>query len=227
MPPTSRSRTASENLFELFCSENGFQADRIETKCHRTPDYILRLKSILIVVEVKQFDPNPTELTTLRKPPDEWGESDAFSSGLPGERVRSKIDSALPQLKKVAGSSVPAMLVLYDNVHLWEEICDEYSIAVAMYGIETALISSEQAPEGGAKNLSRWHGASRRATPTANTTLSAIGVLNRQGGKTTLTVFHNYFARNPIVPDLLRSASVSQYKLSSSPERSFSEWVVT
>jgi hypothetical protein len=222
-------RTISEQLFESFCTENGFQACPVRTESHRTPDYILRIGGISIVVEVKQFDPNAAELATLRKLPEEWGESDTFSAEIPGERVRSKIDSALPQLKKVAGTSIPAMLVLYDNVRLWPEICDANSIGVALYGIESALISSKQAPEGGATIVARWHGGSRRATPSANTTLSAIGILDRrrESNEITLSLFHNYFARNPIAIDALRCAQIKHYKLLRSPEQFFSTWTAT
>lgn len=221
-------RTISEQLFESFCTGNGFQACPVQTESHKTPDYILRTGRTSIVVEVKQFDPNATELATLRKPPEEWGESDAFSPENPGDRVRSKIDSALPQLKKVAGSSMSAMLVLYDNVRLWTEICDANSIGVALYGIENAMISSEIAPEGGATIVARWHGGSRRATPSANTTLSAIGLLDHghDGIEMTLSVFHNYFARNPIAIDSLCGAQIKHYKLQESPEQSFSTWIV-
>lgn len=221
-------KTRSEQLFESFCIGNGFQVHPVQTESHRTPDYILRLGESSIVIEVKQFDPNPTERATLRKPPDEWGESDAFSSEFPGERVRSKIDSALPQLKKAAGSSVPAMLVLYDNVRLWPEICDANSIRVALYGTENVLISSKAAPEGGATILSRWHGGSRRATPVENTTLSAIAILDdeQEGAEITLSVFHNYFARNPIEIAAFRGTQIKHYKLAESPEQSFSTWLV-
>jgi hypothetical protein len=219
------SRTISEALFESFCTENDIHFCPIPTESQRTPDYVFRLGDTSIAVEVKQFDPSPTELVTLRKKPEQWGESDAFCPGIPGERVRSKIDSALPQLKRIARDSMPAILVLYDNIRLWPEICDARAIAAAMYGIETALISAEQAQEGGAKIIARWHGASRRATPTANTTLSAIGVLDAISGTTSLTLFHNFFARNPIPTDVVQKAAVKHCFLKRSPERYLSEWV--
>jgi hypothetical protein len=216
--------TKSEELFELFCAANGLTVHRIPNESHRTPDYIVSIDNTSIVVEVKQFDPGPTESITLRKSADEWGEPDAFCPGIPGERVRSKIDSALPQLKRIAGDSMPAMLVLYDNVRLWPEICDSYAIAVAMNGIEGALISSEEAPEGGARIIARWHGPSRRTTPTQNTTLSAIGMIDELQGMTTLSLFHNYFARNPIPRKIIRRESLRHFWLERSPEQYFSDW---
>jgi len=117
------------------------------------------------------------------------------------------------------------VLVLYDNVRLWPEICDANAIAVAMCGIETALISSEVAPEGGAKIITRWHGSSRRTTPNANTTLSAIGLLDERKGIPTLSLFHNYFARNPISRDMIRCGALRHYWLEKNPERHFSDWV--
>ena len=217
--------TKSEELFEMFCTGIDLDFERVTTESYRTPDYIVRLVETLLVVEVKQFDPSPTELHSLRKSPEEWDESDAFSQGLPGERVRAKIDSAMPQLKRIADVSTPTLLVLYDNVQLWPEICDAYAIAVAMNGLETALISSEVAPEGGATILARWHGKSRRTTSNANTTLSAIGVLSEKQGVLALSLYHNYFARNPIRPELLIFKNVRHFCLERNPELSFSEWI--
>jgi hypothetical protein len=73
------------------------------------------------MAEIKQFDAGPSEHITLRKLLKEMDESDAFYTGVPGDRVRAKIDSAMPQLKQLCGRDLPALLVLYDNVQLWPE----------------------------------------------------------------------------------------------------------
>lgn len=219
--------TKSEQLFELFCAANEIHAERVLTGSRKTPDYILQLGTQTVVAEIKQFDAGPSEKVTLRKPLEEMDESDAFYSGVPGDRVRAKIDSAMPQLKQLCGKDFPALLVLYDNVQLWPEICDAYAITVAMYGIETCLVSNEVAPEGGAKIINRWHGPARRTTSNDNRSLSAIALLSAHEGVVRMEVFHNFFARNPIIPGILIGSNIYHHRLQKNPTQTFAEWVLT
>jgi hypothetical protein len=99
--------TKSEELFEAFCLANAVRAERIQATGQKTPDYMLSFGKGKIIAEVKQFDAGPTERRTLRKKPEELDEADAFYDGVPGERVRSKIDSAMPQLKTLSGGILP------------------------------------------------------------------------------------------------------------------------
>lgn len=214
--------TRSEELFETFCKQNSLEYQRIETAQVRRPDYLLKLDYQELVVEVKQLDPNAQERRLLRNPNEEW--DDGLYHGIPGERIRSKIDSAIPQLKNLAGTSRPTMLLLYDNVKLWAGVLDSITMAVAMYGLETIMISSESAPEGGAKILARWHGASKRTTRCANTTLSAVGILDNTDANISIDVFHNFFARVPLQKTSLQSDYVRHYILEESPDDTFAKW---
>ena len=211
-------------FFERICTQNGIKYKRISTGENKTPDFVIWLGSTQVIVEVKQIDPNSKDLQTLRKPPEDWDESDLYDE-IPGERVRLKIKRAVPQLRQRTKKQHPAIIVLYDNVHLWPELLDSYAIRVAMYGIETILITSNVAPEGGAEVISRWHGARRKVSPKHNTTLSAVAVVSEKDNAICLDVYHNMFARIPLSPDLLRLPSVKHYALEAEPYGQFPDWI--
>jgi len=192
----------SEALFEIFCNQNGINCKRIPTDESKTPDFVTWLDSVQVIVEVKQINANSKDLLTLRKLPEDCDESDLYDE-MPGERVRLKIKSAMPQLRQRAKKKHPAIIVLYDNVHLWPELVDSYAVRVALYGIETILITSNVAPEGGAEVLGRWYGSRRKVSPKHNTTLSAVAVIADKDNALNLDVYHNVFARKPLPPDLL------------------------
>ena len=112
-----RKQTISEELFERFFKENKIQLSRIEVSTipgKKEPDYEIATSLGTVLVEVKQFDPNPEELQ-LQKQLEDRGWKDAFE-GEPGAKVRLKIQSAAKQLKPRGAGSVPSMVVLYNNV---------------------------------------------------------------------------------------------------------------
>lgn len=216
--------TKSEELFEALCATSAIRAERVHIDRQKAPDYMLWCGSASIVIKVKQFDPSSAQQRTAHKPLDSLFEGDAFYDSVPGERVRSQIDGAIPQFKRLSGEVRPTLLVLYDNVRLWPEICDSYAISVAMYGIETVLVTPEVATEGGTTLVAQWPVASRKATSRASTTLSGIALLSDEDGQVTMQVFHNFFARNPIDPGLLRNPAITHYRLNENPDEVFSEW---
>lgn len=190
----------------------------------KRPDYRVQMGSSEVVVEVKQIEPTPEERLLLASPPEEWNAENVYHWGMPGERVRKKIAAAVPQLRTLSEGCLPTLLVLYDAVKFWPELLDEYAIKVAMYGIETILISPEAAPEGGASVLARWHGPRRRLTPEHNTTLSAVGILSHDEESVGLTVFHNFYAATPLPIVALAAAGIPQYRLDEAPTQGFPEW---
>ncbi len=221
--------TKSEELFEALCATSSIRAERVHIDRDAAPDYMLWCGNASIVIKVKQFDPAPPPQRTAHAP---LHEGDAFYDSVPGERVRSKIDSAIPQFKRLSGGVRPALLVLYDNVRLWPEICDPYAISVAMYGIETvhvtplvaAFETSGLAPEGRTTLVAPHPAATRKAISRASTTLSGIALLSDEDGQVTMQVFHNFFARNPIDPSLLRNAAITHYRLTENPDQVFADW---
>lgn len=220
--------TKSEELFESLCATSSIRAERVHIDRNAPPDYMLWCGNASIAIQIKQFDPTPP-YRTAHKTPDPLHEGDAFYDSVPGERVRSKIDNAIPQLKRLSGGVRPTLLVLYDNVRLWPEICDPYAVSIAMYGIETLhvtpLVTPFEMPEGRTTLVAAPRpAATRKATSRASTVLSGIALLSDEDGQVTMQLFHNFFARNPIDPSLLRNPAVTHYRLTENPDEVFAEW---
>jgi len=216
--------TESERLFEEFCRNANLRLDRVAEGETKSPDYCMYLASTKVAVEVKQIEANQEERALLCTPWDEWDPANVHHWGVPGGRIRKKISSAVPQLRKLSQGRLPSLLVIYDTIVFWPELADEYAVKVAMYGVETALISPDVAPEGGAKILRRWHGPRRRLTAEHNTTLSGLGLMNTGAQGISIRVYHNYYAACPLPKDELEEAGVRQFELAGEPISDFPGW---
>ena len=85
--------TESEELFRRFCKSQGWRVERIDEHSvaeeSQMPDFRLQLRDGAgIVVEVKQFDPNPEEREAAQ------GRGSGVLGGKPGHRVRQVITKA-------------------------------------------------------------------------------------------------------------------------------------
>lgn len=221
--------TESEFLFKEYCLQENISFERIVEGKEKSPDFWVDLKGSKIIVEVKQMNPNAEEKKVLDAPPDELSGEDVDHWGIPGGRIRKKITRSLPQLKALAKNLCPALLVIFNNIkyfgiEMWPELTDGYAVKVAMYGIESVLISSEVAPEGGAKIILKWHGHRRRLTVEHNTTLSGIAILEKYNDIVSLQVYHNYYAANPLSVESLASLGIPQFVLESEPIGCFPDW---
>jgi len=217
--------TLSEQIFERFCKKRGLNFNKIPQGEMKSPDYYLLLNDYKIVIEVKQIDATKEEWKILQKPLEQWDQYDIFHWSTPGDRIRKKITDALPQLKAFAKANLPTILVIYDNIKAWPELTDEYAVRVAMYGIETAIISSEIAPEGGAKILRRWYGSRKRLTSRHNTTISAVAVMEETENDVSIKVYHNYFAVIPLERKILICPGIEQFEIENDPSYAFPKWV--
>ena len=216
--------TKSESLFEDFCLRKGIIFQRINEGTSKSPDYLVSVFDTQLIVEVKQIEPNTEEKAILRTPMNEWDPADVYHWGLPGERIRKKISDAMPQLKKLSEGRHPTLLVILNTVAFWPELADNYAVQVAMYGIESALISSEVASEGGAKILARWHGPRKRLTSECNTTLSGIALMDTDTPEVVLKVYHNYHAAIPLPGCKLMKLGIRQFEMPFEPGTTFPEW---
>ena len=91
------SQTISEREFEAFCTLRGIPFERIPETNTRTPDYELVLESALVVVEIKETEPNAEERKSERLLAQRgYGN---VGGGTPGDRVRKMIRSCSAQLK--------------------------------------------------------------------------------------------------------------------------------
>ena len=104
-------KTISENHFEDFCSQKGLILKRVQTAGTPTPDYELLIGGVKVIVEIKQFDPNPEEKRAKLVS----GKVMIINAGKLGERIRKAISEAIPQLKALSKGIHPSLLMLYNN----------------------------------------------------------------------------------------------------------------
>ncbi|MDY0744128.1 hypothetical protein SNE35_06410 [Paucibacter sp. R3-3] len=221
-----KKETVSESLFEKICQREGFAFSRVLESSERRPDYTLALKNTKLIVEVKELQPTKEEWSVIRCDPGIFDGSLTYHWGTPGEKIRKKIADANAQLKALSKTELPSLLVLHDPVQFWPELLDSDSVRAAMYGIETALISPEPAPGGGATVLKRRHGGRKKLTDNDNTSLSAIGILFLEEGHLRLDVFHNWYATVPLEPSYFSSGNIRHLRLEMCPTKALTDWVM-
>ena len=216
-------KTKSEVLFETFCSQHKIKFIHIPTMSKeglQTPDYDIFIHNQKIIVEVKQIDPNPEDIEQLR----------IFNSGgvamggnTPGERVRNKIANAASQIKSRSKNKYPSILVIYNNVHIFN-YTDPYLIRVAMYGLETIILNVPKNTNKPTTLIDKKFGPKQKMTINMNTSISAVAVLNEINNKPTLTIFHNIFSAITLSPDIFINFKIKQYKLEQKTLGEFQDW---
>ena len=196
-------RTLSETLFEQLCSSHGIRCERIATEAVRTPDFVISLRSIRVICEVKQIDPNVEDLQEMQN----------VSSGQPTgrfvpNRLRAKLKNISGQLKSATLAGSPTMLVVYDNTPL-KMYTDHLDVAQAMFGAHSVAVS--KGSDADPLVSDPFFGGNRGLTPNQNTAVSALAILD--GGPTSelsLRVYHNRYAAVVLNPELLEGLPVVQ-----------------
>lgn len=221
--------TESEALFERFSESRGWRVRRIDPHAaspgSKVPDFILRpARGVGIVVEVKQFDPNPEECEQDRR--SSPGEVALYGT-TPGKRLRSVISKAAKQLKAFE-ESLPGMLVVYNRtiVRLHD---DRYAVLTAMRGLDVVDVQVPVDPRSPPVAGPVRPGPGKKLTANMNTWISCIAVLRecwpdsaQETGvpEHTMTVYHNPFARHPLNPSQLRGKYVTHWRMNAEQ----SEW---
>jgi hypothetical protein len=214
--------THSERLFEDFCQAHSLACERIPRGPSRTPDYRLTLSGQTVIVEVKEFEPNPADRDRAAALA-----SQGFSthSLYPGGRVREEISKAADQLRPLAKGHYPGLIVFCDLTGPGAKYLDPYNILTAMYGVQVVHFDAPQDNPGTLVPKGSFFGPQRGTTPNHNTTVSAIARLDRDcDGSPCLDVFHNFWARIPLDPDLLRVPLVRHFVAEGNPQAGFTDW---
>lgn len=216
-------KTDSERLFEQFCKNAAIDCRPVpREKNERTPDYELTFCELMVVAEVKQIERNKEEKESDRQLVLR-GYGNA-TGGMPGQRVRKKIDSCSPQIKARTQGTYPGLLVLYER-HFAASNIDPYNILVAMYGLQTVDLTTPQT--GSPYVVSERFGPERRMTQTDNTTISAIATLHpRHLCETQLSIYHNKFAAIPLPPEILAPYPIRQLRLADALPGTFPCWEI-
>jgi hypothetical protein len=200
--------TKSELLFEKFCRIHGIKFERIPVSTSKSPDYIIYVDGIKIVIEVKQIDPNPHEEEKIKQF-DSLG-SITLKSEL-GKRIRDRITDTAGKFKGEIYSGNPLILVLYNNVRIYKH-AEPLDILAGMYG--QLCFSLSQNVEEVTKIGALQSGPNKKMTATTNTSISAVGVLKECGKQTPdLFIYHNWHAKIPLNPPLLSALSIKQYRV--------------
>ena len=199
---------------------------RIDETEKKTPDYELDLDGTPVIVEVKEMQPNPSEKASMEKLKREG--IGLVTGGVPGERVRSKIESASAQIKARTMGQYPSLLVVCDIRHGCGQITghvDRYNLRVAMEGLDQVVLSVPNDLRKSPQAIGMKSGPRKKMTESANTSISAIAVISTPPGEPiALHVYHNNHAAIPLPVEKIRKCGIPQFKLSGNTGEP-SDWI--
>lgn len=181
-------KTKSEGLFEEFLATNNLSFERIAVDTTPRPDYRVSVGCGEIIFELKELaedgnfgvikDPNFPHIKS--------------SSRTVGDHIRRRIESSKKQIQFGAKQGIPSILLIYNNIDpVFQDFGTEpMDFTAAMYGAYTIVINRET------KLASDWfNGKGRMLQDSKNTSFGAVGHLCNRGGKTTVTLYENVFAK--------------------------------
>ncbi|HUU27608.1 MAG TPA: hypothetical protein VM123_07340 [archaeon] len=218
-----KNMTISEKMFEQYCEENSIGWTRIVESTEKRPDYYISIAGVNIVVEIKQFDPSKEQKKLLRK----FKENGRFyNGGTPGDKVRSAIKKAGPQLSTLSKKRYPSILVLYNNLpFVLGNPTEPYNIKVGMYGLERIDLNMPRDFKTPTVIVDRKFGKKRKLTKEHNTSISALAVLpNTKEKGLWLDVYHNEHAAIELPKGLVSSLRAAEFVLSEKIQGEFQEW---
>lgn len=199
-------RTVSEVLLEACCerAQIGWKAIPTEQDV-KTPDYELSIGGQTVFAEVKELTEDE---------PASGNDEIVVKGETVGNRIRHKIDQSARQLKTRTAGRHPGMLVLYRSVSSDLSYFYDPHLPVAMYGHYT--LDLEVPRHGKPRAVGYRFGAGEKMTPERHTSISAVGVIFRDGAADwafDLCVFHNEYAAVPIEAGLLARHGIRQYRM--------------
>ncbi|MCY3704882.1 MAG: hypothetical protein OXH08_05160 [Gammaproteobacteria bacterium] len=212
----------SEELFHRFAKARRWRVKRVDPHSlplgSAAPDFRLRLAdSTTIVVEVKQFDPNPKEQEEQRRL--EAGEV-VVQGTKPGKRLRKVVTKANKQLKALGGCK-PGMLVVHNRT-VNSQHDHSYSVLTAMRGLDETDVHVPTDPGAPPVFGPIRPGREKKMTAEMNRSVSCIGVLREFWSDSAqmtgdpeyvLDVYHNQFATHPLDPSRLVGCNVMHYRM--------------
>lgn len=213
--------TESERAFESYCSKKHLEFFRVPTDERKSPDYLLKVGDLEIVIEVKQIEPNREEREALGKL-----ETEGFSasSTVPGQRVRKKITDSAPQLKRHAEKGRQTILLLY-STDIFQSHIEPYHIRVGMYGFHTIYYAIPSDRSKRPKVIGESLGKGKKMTDSQNTSISALAIMLRTNYGLDVTLYHNIHSRFPIEPSSVRNVFSKQRTLGEVTPGRAPDWV--
>jgi hypothetical protein len=181
-------KTKSESLFEEFLTVNNLSFEKIKEDTTPRPDYRVSVGDGKIIFEVKQLEVDGN-FGVVKDPA--YPNIKSRSRDV-GRHIRRRIESSKKQIQFGADQGVPSILLIYNMIdpafqYFGTELTD---FIAAMYGAYTVVINEETG------TASDWfNGKDQRFDESQNTWFSAVGHLCDSGGKTTVTLYENVFAK--------------------------------
>jgi len=181
-------KTKSESLFEEFLTFNDLRFEKIKEDVTPRPDYRVSVGGGEIIFELKELaeDENYGVVEDPAYPNIKSSSRDV------GRHIRRRIRKSTKQIQFGADQGVPSVLLIYNMIdpafqYFGTEPTD---FIAAMYGTYTVVIDEETGA------ASDWfNGEDRKFDESQNTWFSAVGHLCDRGGKTTVTLYENVFAK--------------------------------
>ncbi len=181
-------KTKSESLFEGFLTVNNVPFEKIKEDTTPRPDYLVSVGGVKIVFELKELAEDEN-FGVVKDPAYPHIKS---SSRTLGDHVRRRIENSKKQIQFGARQGIPSVLLIYNNIDpVFQDFGTEaMDFTAAMYGAYTILLNRET------RAASDWfNGKDRMLQESKNTSFSAVGHLRDRGGKTTVTLYENVFAK--------------------------------
>ncbi len=184
-------KTKSESLFEEFLTANKLPFEKIKeetTPGAFRPDYRVSVGGGEIIFELKELAEDEN-YGVVKDPAHPHIKS---ASRTMGDHVRRRIESSKKQIQFGARQGIPSVLLIYNNIDpVFQDFGTEpMDFTAAMYGAYTILLNRET------KAGSDWfNGKDQMLQESKNTSFSAVGHLCDRGGKTTVTLYENVFAK--------------------------------
>jgi len=217
-------KTQSEKLFEDFCKRNNIACKSISVQSSRTPDYCISVNGEKIIVEVKEISPNKEDRVNdnnLRHA--KSGYVSVVGIKRLGSRAQHKIAKSAKQISNLSRDKYPGLLVLYSSIISVNPL-DPYQLKVAMFGIDTMVLSRPGSMNEMPDVLEKKSGPNRKLTPNANTSISAIAVLTENSNAPDLTVYHNHHAAIRIPSAVFGKIGCPQFVLDENNKDEFPSW---
>jgi hypothetical protein len=204
-------KTKSESLFEEFLTVNNLPFEKIKEDATPRPDYRVSVGSVEIVFELKELAEDEN-FGVVKDPAYPHIKS---SSRTLGDHVRRRIEHSKKQIQFGIRQGIPSVLLIYNNIDpVFQDFGTEpMDFTAAMYGTYTILLNRET------RAASDWfNGKDQMLQESKNTSFSAVGHLCDRGGKTTVTLYENVFAKVKIPYSQLPACfDVPRIEVSTSP----------
>lgn len=165
-------KTRGEEVFAAYLDSLGLKYRYEPPIGSRPPDFLVHSATGDVLCEIKDFEPNDEDRADLKAALD--GRNTHSSREVPFDRIRRRIRKASEQLREFKGQQ-PCLVVLFDASALVYLI--DLTVLGAMYGNAQISVPIDLNGNSKAEPTTVFERESRYLTRDANTTVSAVAIL--------------------------------------------------